>query len=301
MQYCLPCYPLRNRFLGFVLCWWSLCWSMSGAGIPVVYHTEQDVPSIEMANTTSAVLTGSWKGWTCGLYRQIRQYFQKQFIFNREGLRYEGKVYVMKGRSTFEISDCPIQRTATTEKSGPCPEMGTAIKLDNSIDNNMIKSQTATDKSSEHTPIHSNWDESLNKWRVPIQKTNLPAVSLLALQLLSRKLSGGDGTPPDVATGLCADGSQPQSQALNATSPGVTTAEQQELVCADGASPDPTTGLCADGSQPKPFNATAPGVTTAQRVVCSRRYWTRPNHRSLCWWFTTTNSDTIAFPNIVKL
>ena len=69
----------------------------------------------------------------------------------------------MKGRSTFEISDCPIQRTATTEKSGPCPEMGTAIKLDNSIDNNMIKSQTATDKSSEPTPIHSNLDDSFEQ------------------------------------------------------------------------------------------------------------------------------------------
>ena len=93
---------------------------------------------------------------------------------------------------------------------------------------------------------------------------------LLALQLLSRNLSAADGTGPDPTTGLCADGSQPQSQALNATSPGVTTAEQQELVCADGASPDPTTGLCADGSQPQPFNATAPGVTTAEpQLVCS--------------------------------
>ncbi|MGB0005134.1 MAG: hypothetical protein WBP74_10790, partial [Nitrososphaeraceae archaeon] len=63
----------------------------------------------------------------------------------------------------LEISDCPVQRTATTEKSGPCPEMGTAIKLDNSIDNNMIKSQTATDKSSEPTPIHSNLDDSFEQ------------------------------------------------------------------------------------------------------------------------------------------
>ena len=176
----------------------------------------------------------------------------------------------MKGRSTFEISDCPIQRTATTEKSGPCPEMGTAIKLDNSIDNNMIKSQTATDKSSEPTPIHSNLDDSFEQVEStdPEDKSACclpPGVTTAEPQLVC-----SDGTPPDVATGLCADGSQPQSQALNATSPGVTTAEQQELFCADGASPDPTTGLCADGSQPQPFNATAPGVTTAEpQLVCS--------------------------------
>ena len=66
-----------------------------------------------------------------------------------------------------------------------------------------------------------------------------------------------DGTAPNVTTGLCADGSQPQSQSFNATCPGVTTPEQQ-LVCADGTAPDVTTGLCADGSQPQSqsFNAT---------------------------------------------
>ena len=66
-----------------------------------------------------------------------------------------------------------------------------------------------------------------------------------------------DGTAPDVTTGLCADGSQPQSQSFNATAPGVTTPEQQ-LICADGTAPDVTTGLCADGSQPQSqsFNAT---------------------------------------------
>ena len=90
----------------------------------------------------------------------------------------------------------------------------------------------------------------------------------------------------DPTTGLCADGSQPQSQTLNATSPGVTTAEQQQLVCADGTGPDPTTGLCADGSQPQSqtLNATSPGVTTAeqQQLVCADGSWTRPNHRPLC-------------------
>ena len=67
-----------------------------------------------------------------------------------------------------------------------------------------------------------------------------------------QQLVCADGTGPDPTTGLCADGSQPQSQPFNATPPGVTTAEQQ-LVCADGTAPDPTTGLCADGSQPQPF------------------------------------------------
>ena len=52
-----------------------------------------------------------------------------------------------------------VQRTATTEKSGPCPEMGTRTRLDNSFDNNMVKSQTAMDKNSEPTPIHSNLAE----------------------------------------------------------------------------------------------------------------------------------------------
>ena len=56
-----------------------------------------------------------------------------------------------------------IQRTATTEKSGPCPEMGMGTKLDNSFDNNMIKSQTAMDKNSEPTPIHSNLADSLEQ------------------------------------------------------------------------------------------------------------------------------------------
>ena len=55
-----------------------------------------------------------------------------------------------------------------------------------------------------------------------------------------QQLVCADGTGPDPTTGLCADGSQPQSQSFNATAPGVTTPEQQ-LVCADGTGPDPTT------------------------------------------------------------
>ena len=56
-----------------------------------------------------------------------------------------------------------------------------------------------------------------------------------------------------VASGLCADGSQPQAQGqapenVSGAAGSVTTEEQ--LVCSDGTSPD-TTGLCADGSQPQ--------------------------------------------------
>jgi hypothetical protein len=63
----------------------------------------------------------------------------------------------------FEISDCPVQRTATTEKSGPCPSTGTRTRRDNSFDNNIIKSQTAMDKNSESTPIQSNLASSLEQ------------------------------------------------------------------------------------------------------------------------------------------
>ena len=73
------------------------------------------------------------------------------------------------------------------------------------------------------------------------------ATAPLLLPLLNSNLSVLMVPGPDPTTGLCADGSQPQP--FSATAPGVTTAEQQ-LVCADGTGPDPTTGLCADGSQP---------------------------------------------------
>ena len=63
----------------------------------------------------------------------------------------------------FEISDCQVQKTATTEKGGSCPEMGTRTRLDNSFDNNMVKSQNAMDKNSEPTPIHSNLASSLEQ------------------------------------------------------------------------------------------------------------------------------------------
>ncbi len=51
----------------------------------------------------------------------------------------------------FEISDCPVERTSTYEKSGPCPEMGTETKVDKSSDNNMVKPQIPIDKSSDNS------------------------------------------------------------------------------------------------------------------------------------------------------
>jgi hypothetical protein len=63
----------------------------------------------------------------------------------------------------YEISDCPVQRTTNTEKRAPSTELGTRTRLDNSFDNNMVKSQTAMDKNSEPTPIHSNLASSLEQ------------------------------------------------------------------------------------------------------------------------------------------
>ena len=78
---------------------------------------------------------------------------------------------------------------------------------------------------------------------------------LTAARTSPQQLVCSDGTSPDVTTGLCADGSQPQPQGQapenvsGGGAGGVTTEEQ--LVCNDGTSPDVTTGLCADGSQPR--------------------------------------------------
>jgi hypothetical protein len=61
----------------------------------------------------------------------------------------------------FEISDCPVQRTSSYEMSGPCPQMGTETKVDKSSDNNMVKSETTINKSSETRPIYSTLPGSL--------------------------------------------------------------------------------------------------------------------------------------------
>ena len=78
-------------------------------------------------------------------------------------------------------------------------------------------------------------------------------------------------TAPDPTTGLCADGSQPQSQpSMLQLLPLLLL--NSNLSVADGTAPDPTTGLCADGSQPQPFNATVAPTTAPvpeQQLVCS--------------------------------
>ena len=55
----------------------------------------------------------------------------------------------------FEISDCPVQRTSTTEKSGPCPDIGAESNAGNVPDNKIVESESKVDKSSETSPVHS--------------------------------------------------------------------------------------------------------------------------------------------------
>ena len=55
----------------------------------------------------------------------------------------------------FEISECPVQRTSTTEKSGPCPDLGAESNTGNVPDNKIIESESKVDKSSETSPVHS--------------------------------------------------------------------------------------------------------------------------------------------------
>jgi hypothetical protein len=55
----------------------------------------------------------------------------------------------------FEISECPVQRTSTTEKSGPCPDLGAESNSGNVPDNKIEDSDSKVDKSSETSPVHS--------------------------------------------------------------------------------------------------------------------------------------------------
>jgi hypothetical protein len=55
----------------------------------------------------------------------------------------------------FEISDCPVQRTSTTEKSGPCPDLGAESNAGNVPDNKIVEPESKVDKSSETSPVHS--------------------------------------------------------------------------------------------------------------------------------------------------
>ena len=55
----------------------------------------------------------------------------------------------------FEISDCPVQRTSPTEKSGPCPDIGAESNAGNVPDNKIVESESKVVKSSETSPVHS--------------------------------------------------------------------------------------------------------------------------------------------------
>ena len=55
----------------------------------------------------------------------------------------------------FEISECPVQKTSTTEKSGPCPDLGAESNAGNVPDNKIVESESRVDKSSETSPVHS--------------------------------------------------------------------------------------------------------------------------------------------------
>ena len=82
-----------------------------------------------------------------------------------------------------------------------------------------------------------------------------------------------DGTAPDAATGVCADGSQPQPQTqpepINPTEGTAPVTEQ--LMCSDGTAPDAATGVCADGSQPQSItvNTTTADVPATEQLMCS--------------------------------
>ncbi len=60
-----------------------------------------------------------------------------------------------KNNIRFEISECPVQRTSTTEKSGPCPDLGAESNAGNVPDNKIVESESKVDKSSETSPVHS--------------------------------------------------------------------------------------------------------------------------------------------------
>jgi hypothetical protein len=55
----------------------------------------------------------------------------------------------------FEISDCSVQRTSTTEKSGPCPDAGGESNAHTTSDNKIAESKSKVDATSETTPVQS--------------------------------------------------------------------------------------------------------------------------------------------------
>ena len=87
-----------------------------------------------------------------------------------------------------------------------------------------------------------------------------------------------DGIPPS-SNGLCSDGSQPQSEALNATAADLVT---QQPVCADGiATIQPPASVLTVHNHNHSMPQLA--VTTPeQQLVCADGDRTRSNHRPLC-------------------
>src|SRR6476659_11143815 len=66
-----------------------------------------------------------------------------------------GLAFAKNNGIRFEISECPVQRTSTTEKSGPCPDLGAESNTGNVPDNKIVESDSKVDKSSETSPVHS--------------------------------------------------------------------------------------------------------------------------------------------------
>ena len=135
-------------------------------------------------------------------------------------------------------------------------------------------------------PVNETRSSNIN---ATLNQTSSPAPTF------DQQLTCADSTLPDPATGLCADGSQPQPFNATASSPAPTF--DQQLTCADGTLPDPSTGLCADGSQPQPFNATAssPAPTFDQQLTCADSTLPDLIYWSMCRWFTTTTIQCHGF------
>lgn len=61
----------------------------------------------------------------------------------------------------FEISDCLVQNTSTSEKSGPCAQIWTEAYVERSFNNNKLKAEATINNTSETRSIYSNLARSL--------------------------------------------------------------------------------------------------------------------------------------------
>ena len=55
----------------------------------------------------------------------------------------------------FEISDCLLQNTSTSEMSGPCPQIWTETYVEKSSNNNKLKADATINNKSETRSIYS--------------------------------------------------------------------------------------------------------------------------------------------------